>query len=496
MTSTYRLSKTRLVNAWQCGKRLWLETYRRELIEITPDMEQRFAMGHRVGAIAQAQFPDGILIGHDDDLDAAVQETLDRLAFPGPVTLFEATFRAEGVLIRADILIRNEADQVRIIEVKSSGEVKDYHVRDCAIQLWVLERCGLQVARMDVAHIRKFFTYRGNGDYSELLLFNNVFLRAYLQLPETNQLVAEARALLDGPEPDIQPGAQCTNPYPCPFIGYCREQAVGPETDMPVHWLPGGARLHARLEADGYRDIRDIPAGHLSQATAEWCRRVALSREPELKPSAADELAGLGWPRYYLDFETLAPAVPVFTHTSPFQMQAFQWSCHIEHEDGELEHHEFLPGRTRMDGEAPMRVCAEALIPALGHAGPVFMYTGYERSVLNSFLPLFFPNRQAQLRAIMDRLFDLHPITKRNYYHPDMRGSWSIKAVLPTIAPELSYADLEEVTVGTEAGEKFLEMIHPDTSVERAAVLRVALLRYCKLDTEAMVRLARFLEQR
>jgi hypothetical protein len=293
--------------------------------------------------------------------------------------------------------------------------------------------------------------------------------------------------VLDGPEPEIPMGAQCTKPFECPFIDHCK----GPQAEMPVSWLPGGRTAAAKLEAEGYRDIRDIPAGYLTNKTAEWCRAVAVVGEPDLDPAAAEELSQLGWPRYYFDFETMGPAVPKFTGTSPYKPQAFQWSCHIECEDGTLEHEEFLAA----GGEAPMRPCAESLIEALGDTGPIYMYTSYERTVINS-LACLYPDLEQPLKAITDRLYDLHPVTKRNYCHPDLHGSWSIKAVLPTVAPDLSYDELDIVNNGAMAEPVFLESISAASSAEHSIELRKALLRYCKLDTEAMVRLAHYLEGR
>jgi hypothetical protein len=480
------LSKSKLISGWQCGKRLWLEKYQPDAAIISARTQAAFATGNQVGAVAQQQFPGGVLIEHDTELSAALQETADRLAEPGPVTLFEATFKADGVLIRADVLIREREGRVQLIEVKSATAVKDYHLQDCAIQLWVLEQLGLEVARVEVGHINNQFVYPGGGDYEGLFIYADVTAEARQLQPTVPRLVAELRAVLDGPEPEIPMGAHCTTPFDCPFIEYCK----GPQAELPVAWLPGGRTLHARLERDGYRDMRDIPPGQLGD-TAEWCRAVTVAGVPDLRPGAAAALRPLGWPRYYLDFETLGPAVPVFAGTRPYSPQAFQWSCHVEHADGTLTHHEFLA-----DGStAPMRACAQSLIQALGDTGPVLMYTSYEDSVLQRLIESC-PDLEPPLQAIRARLFDLHPVTKRHYYHPDMHGSWSIKAVLPTIAADLSYADLQEVTVGTDAEVKFLEMLDPATGAERREVLREALLRYCKLDTEAMVRLARFLEGR
>jgi hypothetical protein len=262
------------------------------------------------------------------------------------------------------VLIRNEADQVRLIEVKASTSVKEYHLNDCAIQLWVLKQLGLNVVRVDLAHINNQFVYPGNEDYDGLFTFENVTADARNLQSMVPRLIAEMRDVLDGPEPEIPMGAQCTKPFECPFIDYCK----GPQAEMPVSWLPGGRTAAAKLEAEGYRDIRDIPEGYLTNQTAEWCRQVTVAGKPDLDPAAAEELSQLGWPRYYFDFETMGPAVPVFAGTRPYSALAFQWSCHIEHADGAITHKEFLA-----DGnDPPMRPCAESLIEALGGAGPIY----------------------------------------------------------------------------------------------------------------------------
>jgi len=463
---------------------LWLEKYAPEEKGFSAATERAFSIGHQVGAAAQSLFPGGILIEHDQQLSEALRETKKMLAQPGPVTLFEATVQVDGVLIRADVLIRNDEGRYRLIEVKASTSVKEYHLNDCAIQLWVLEQLGLDIERVELAHINNQFVYGGDGNYDGLFVFADVTGEARTLQSSVPRLIVEMRDVLSGPEPEIGMGQQCTKPFECPFIDHCQ----GPQAEMPVSWLPGGRTTAEKLEAAGFRDIRDIPDNYLKNEIQEWARRVTVAGEPELRPAAARELNALDWPRYYFDFETMGPAVPIFAGTSPYKAQAFQWSCHIEYEDGKVAHREFLA-----DGDgAPMRPCAEALIEALGDHGPIFMYTSYERTVINALVKLF-PDLAGPLTAITDRLFDLHPVTRNNYYHPDMQGSWSLKKVLPTMAPELSHDDLDIVSVGTDAELAFFEMLDEGTVQERREELREALLRYCKLDTLAMIRLAHYL---
>jgi len=207
----------------------------------------------------------------------------------------------------------------------------------------------------------------------------------------------------------------------------------------------------------------------------------------ELLPGARAFVEALAYPRFYLDFETVGPAIPAWAGTRPYQALPFQWSCHIERAPGAMEHAEFLD----LSGDPPMRSLAEQMITDLETSGPVLMYTSYERGVIEGLAGMF-PDLAGPLRDIIDRLVDLHPVTRINYYHPDMLGSWSIKAVLPTIAPEMDYAQLEGIQEGTGASLAYLEAIDPKTSEERKEVIRKNLLKYCKHDTEAMVKLVHF----
>ncbi len=153
-----------------------------------------------------------------------------------------------------------------------------------------------------------------------------------------------------------------------------------------------------------------------------------------------------------------------------------------------MEHAEFLD----LTGDPPMRRLAESLIRALGTEGPVLMYTPYEKRMIRE-LGERFPDLEPALTAIVDRLVDLAPVTREYYYHPEMHGSWSLKAILPTIAADMQYSKLEGIQEGMAASEGYLEAIDPATSPERKAELKEQLLRYCEFDTQAMVRLVQFL---
>ena len=398
--------------------------------------------------------------------------------------IYEATLQHEGVLIREDVLLPVDGANWRIIEVKASTKLKNEHVEDCAIQAWVHQGSGYPLKSISLAHINNQFVYEGNGNYRGLL--DEVDLTDQVRVMQTSVPVWVERAMeaVNGKVPIVPVGHQCGKPYPCPFINHCWPS----DTRYPVQGLGGGKKKLGEWVAKGYRDVRDVPSFEITSANRLLIHQVTLSEQPQLLEGARRFVEELEFPRFYLDFETVGPAIPIWKGTRPYQALPYQWSCHIERAPGTIEHREFLD----LSGEPPMRALAEALILDLESKGPVLMYTGFELGVINTLIGLY-PDLEEPLRAIIDRLVDLHPAVKKNYYHPNMLGSWSIKAVLPTIAPEMDYNHLEGIKEGMGASEAYLEAINPGTSMERKAEIEAELLKYCKHDTEAMVVLTHFL---
>ena len=477
------LSKSRLVAARQCQRRLWLEVNRPQLRIYNPETQRRFAQGHRLNDVVHRLYPDGTLIDNTVTLGDALKITATHLANTPRRPLFEATFSSRQVLVRADIL-QGVDGGFRLTEVKSSTRVKPHHLVDCAVQNWVIGAAGYPVVETILAHIDTGFRYRGDSDYAGLLRRVDVGEPVAALLPEVGGWVEaglETLAMRD--EPDIGVGPHCTRPFACPFLAHCSP----PPAEYPLSILPGGGRIVAQLQAEGIGDVRDIPAGRLQRPLHRRVHRATLTGEPFIGPELAATLQALPYPRCYLDFETIQFAVPRWADTHPYEQLPFQWSCHIESRAGELRHAEFLD----TSGELPLRACAEALLDALGGAGTIFTYSPFEKTVINR-LAARHPDLAPRLRALVERLFDLLPLVKAHYYHPAMKGAYSIKAVLPTIAPDLTYAALGEVQDGVAAQLAYEAIIADDTPAERRADLAGQLRKYCRLDTLAMVRLVRF----
>jgi hypothetical protein len=478
------LSKSRIAAFEQCPRRLWLQVHRRELADWGEGTEALFAIGNEVGEVACALHPNGVMIESEPDLAAALETTARLIAEDHPGPLFEATFMHRGVLVRVDVMERLPDGGWHVAEVKSSTAPKDYHVGDLATQVWVLQGCSIDVRSAAIRHVDNRFVLQVPGELDGLLHDADMLGKLGGIIAGRDEVVRSAQAVLAGEEPQTAPGDHCSSPHDCEFAAHCRRGEPGPPK-WPVTVLPRGAG--AAWQARGYDDLLDVPADRLSGVNAIVHAATVSGTPYHDRGGAAAEMMQWGWPRAWLDFETIAFAVPRWVGTRPYQQIPFQFSLHLEQKDGAMTHSEFLS----TDGTDPRRACAEALVEQIPAEAAIIAYHApFERGVLR-YLAGCFPDLSDELQDMAQRCADLLPVTRRHWYHRDQRGSWSIKKVLPTMA-DLNYASLE-VKDGGDAQGAYLEAIDPATDPDRRLLLREALLAYCERDTWAMVLIARSL---
>lgn len=485
------LSKSKLLAYRQCPKRLWLEVHRPKLREDSAATQASFAVGHQVGDIARRLYDPkgkGVLIDPQaDGFDAAFARTLELLQVAQPI--FEAGFRAEGALALADVRLpirRCGKLAWRMVEVKSSTSVKDYHRDDAAVQSFVARSSGVPLTKIALAHIDSDWVYPGNEDYNGLLLENDLTDEVFGRGEEVRGWIAEAQQIVAKKrEPRVATGKHCGNPYECGFLAYCQSQE--PQAEQPIKWLPGRLSngLQAHIEAHGLTELRDLPDALLNDKQ-QRVKAATLSGKPYFDQRAsAQALAAYKLPAYFLDFETIQFAVPIWKGTRPYQQIPFQFSVHRLSRTGKLDQQAFLD----ITGSDPSKAFTEALIAACGERGPIFVYNaGFETARIRE-LSERFPRMAKSLLALNERVVDLLPVARDHYYHPSQQGSWSIKAVLPALCPDLDYGDLDGVQDGGMAMDAFLEALSPQTSKMRRTEIEQQLLAYCALDTYAMVRL-------
>lgn len=485
---THTLSKSKLLAWRQCPKRLWLQIHRPELAACDEGAAARFEQGYTVEAVARSLYGDGPRLEFDDGVDAMIERTRALMA-SGEARIFEATFIHDGVMVKVDILERtNDAPpwRYRIVEVKSASRVKAVYLEDVAVQAAILDGAGSPAESVTLAHVDTSFVYPGNGDYRGLM--REVPMDAAISglRGEVPDWIRRAKEVVAGSEPQILAGDHCSYPYECPFAAHC---APAETIEFPVTILPRAGRVAAELQSEGFADLRDVPEDRLDREMHLRVREATVTGRTFVDPAAAPQLRALPYPRYYLDFETVQPALPRWAGTRPYQQLPFQWSLHVEHEDGTLLHHEFLDTA----GHDPMREAMTLLIAAAGSSGPILVYSPFEGRILRE-MGAFLPDLAPGLDDLAARLFDLLPFMQAHYYHPAQKGSWSIKAVLPTIAPDLGYDGLA-IGDGNAAQLAYAEMSAPDLAAGRREQIRRDLLAYCGRDTLGLVRLVQWMSQ-
>jgi hypothetical protein len=288
--------------------------------------------------------------------------------------------------------------------------------------------------------------------------------------------------------PPSPPGRIAATPFDCPFQSFCRSLEP-PEPKYPVRSLHHGGKLVGELIAEGITDLRKVP---IDRVRNEIQRRMVESirkRRAIIEPALPRPLAGLRYPRYYLDFETNHFVVPRWVGTRPYQQIPFQFSCHTERQTGRIDQRGFLD----ISGKSPIDGFARALLAACGNSGPIVVYNqAFEIGLIKTVAEQV-PELRPALLALIDRFVDLLPLVRNHYCQPDLGGSFSIKAVLPAVVPELRYDQLDGVQHGGDAQMAYLEAIDAATTPARRAEIERQLERYCQLDTEAMLRLVQAL---
>jgi len=477
------LTKTRFLSGLQCPKRLWLEVH--EPLPRAPLVPLPILEGRRVDALVRQLLP-GTLVVRDGALAAAIETTAQLFAAQPPERAYQAAFGAGELAAIADI-VETRAGSVTLTEVKASTGVRDEHLSDVGFQAAVMRAAGLPVDRIQVMHLDSGFVLRREGDYDGLLQATDVTPLVEARLPAIGEAASLCLETLAQPrEPAVRIGAHCKSPHPCPYLGRCTLQAGGSPA-YPVEILRRAPAVVRLLKGSGYADLRDVPLEKLKSNLHRRIHQATVTGEPFLDATAAHAVSRLPYPVAYLDFETVAPAIPERIGTRPYQMLPFQFSVHVEEGAHDVRHIEHLATGLPLDLEA----LADALAAAIPDDAPVLAYNAsFEKGVLLD-LATQVPAQGDALRDIAARLVDLLPITRRAYYHPAMKGSWSFKAVLPTVDATLDYGDLEGVQEGGGAQLAFLEMVATGTDAARRSELRQQLLTYCGRDTWGMVVLRR-----
>lgn len=505
------LTKSDLQSLRQCARKLWLEHHGPNLLQTDdPTFYRRATDGRIVGEKAREQLGADFIwpppvenkSSSADYVKTMLTGAPEKCAAEVPMVHGDLYARADALLPTGSgyILRETKASTFPLKRDKVTADApEDHHLEDVAIQVWAMEGFGLPFARAELNLLNNQWRYPGGEDYSGLFRQLDVTDHVQALKAQVPVWLATAQTVLAGKMPEVVTGKQCSEPYECPFRNQC-EKLDPPGPDHPIELLPdsAGKGLARKLrEAKGYTSILEPNPEELTGKQAALYRRIQNAHRTGtaiLEPGSDSLLKALPYPRYFFDFEGIDLPVPRWRGVRPYEQIPFQWSCHIERSPGQFEHKEFLD----LTGNDPSLPCIERMFQAIdpSDSGPILVYyKTYEKSRLEDFITRH-PEHKVVLQNFIDRLFDLHPVVKDYFYHPAMCGSYSIKSVLPVIAPDLNYDALDEVQEGTGAQVAYLyAALDTDITAERKGDLEAKLRIYCRQDTWAMVEVAYFLEK-
>lgn len=482
----YTLSKSKFCKGFQCPKILWMDEHRPELAVDTAS-ESILKTGEEVGKLARSYFDGCQDVTFDYDKMNMVQQTNAFMNAGAPV-IAEASFLADCKFCSVDLL-RRVPDGWELIEVKSSTEVHKIYEYDMAYQYYVLSECNVPVSRVYNMHINSDYVRHGDLELDKLFVLEDcteLVLDLQSEIEEAFQLISYVLAMEE--EPEFEIGMHCVDPYDCVYKNYCHRN-IPEDSVFDIHRL--AKKKKYELYHQGIVSFEDIVEQVPQLSEKQW-RQVKSVTENESPSIEVDEirkfLETITYPLYYLDFETFQQAIPMYDGVSPYMQIPFQYSLHIQCEkDGELLHKEFL-GKEGMD---PRRQLAEQLCNDIPRDVCSLAYNmSFEKTVIRNLAKLY-DDLAERLMNIHDHICDLMvPFQKQYYYCKELKGSYSIKWVLPALCggdSEFDYHALEEVHNGSEAMSAFADL--PNHSEEEIKRIRKKLLAYCRLDTLAMVKI-------
>jgi len=470
------ITKSDYIRYLQCPKQAWLNKFRPDLIsqEIKDPFDDIMDAGYEVEKYAYGLFTNGKVANGEKETSKLMKEN---------GAIFQPTIIVGDLHCRADIIsFDKKTESWDIYEVKSSTQVHKVHKYDLAFQKICFERAGHKIGKTFLVHINNEYVRQGEIDSQELFKAEDLTIEVRNLESETNERIKVlVKIMKSKEEPNIRPVKQCNNPYSCVFKHHCLK-------DVPkksIYSISGklSEKTMNHLLDNGILEIENIPQEFITESFSKHFHAIKYDVVSIEKEGIKNELEKIQYPIYFLDYETYGSAIPVFEGYKPYQNIVFQYSLHVQKSpESELEHFAFLHDKKN----DPTKELAKTLKERIGNEGTLIAWNmGFEKGC-NEGMGERAEEFREFFRDINERMYDLMDVFKKGHYiHKDFLGSASLKKVLPVVVPKLSYKELN-IQEGMTASNTWKKMIELEDEETKKAIYE-DLLKYCRLDTLAMV---------
>jgi hypothetical protein len=474
---------------------LWLKKYdKNKLPPIDDGLQAMFDEGTLFEFYANKLFPNAVKLGFDNynEYSTLTNRTVEAIKNKVEVIL-QGRLEFEGKTCIFDVLQKVGDNEFNLIEIKASTKAKTEHEYDLAFQLIVLEKSGYSVKNVLVIHSNNEYVRQGEIDIKGIT--------------SQTDITEKVKALKKITEEQINLAFEVLNSEKCPDLSPRYVNKIGV---ADVNWFADWIEIYktlkpndnpyniyelsyptaeqiGNLEDNGITNIADIPE-NLALRDKQLVQ-IKTTRENKRiidKNEIKSFIDTFQYPLYFLDYETFSSVIPQFDGCSPYKDYPFQYSLHIiESPNSELKHLEYLHN----EKTNPMPKLLEQLKKDIGNLGTVLAWNmSYEKGC-NDRMAAFYPEYAGFLKQLNERINDLMiPFSKMWLFDKDFFGSASVKKVMPVMAPELSYKDLD-VGDGLLARRTWTQTVLENKNQPNRTQIINNLSKYCTLDTFAMVRI-------
>ncbi|HXB41018.1 MAG TPA: DUF2779 domain-containing protein [Bacteroidia bacterium] len=449
-----------------------------------------FNRGHKVGILAQQLFPGGVDVSPDHVFKYAesVEKTKELIA-AGEKIIYEAAFIFDDTLVALDILVK-EDEKWFAYEVKSSLKISQAYVMDAALQYYIIKNCLPGLEDISLVNLNEKYCLEDQLDVKKLFKITSVKKDAEKNGEFIKHHIALAKNTFYKNElPSVAIGQQCFSPYACDFMGTCWKNTAANN----VFEFSGISKKQAgEWLAKGFLHINEIPDEEVSGTTQKLVRSFKDNLEIFEKENVKEFFKKISYPLAFLDMEFYTPAIPKYKGNGPFELSPFLFSCaQIDKEGGSVTEQFFF----HEENSNPEKDFMEHLIALAKNVSCILVFdTGQEVAAMNTIVK-HYPEYKKAVEEIKKKFIDLADVfTNFWYYHPQQKGSTSLKKIHQSIFTKDMYADLP-VNSGLLASYGYDDFLN-ETDIFKKQELKENLIAYCQADTRAVLELTDFLRSK
>ena len=500
-SKNYTLTKTKITSGLQCHKKLWFDFHK-------PVKKDNFVfhLGNRFGEIVRRNYGEGLDLSDNFDIRDAVDKTKKAINSDNINAIYEGAFIYLDTLVRIDVLIRRKIGW-ELLEAKSSTKLKDEHIPDVAIQSFIVKSCGVNLSSIKLIHINKEFTYKGDKNYNNLIIENEITGEVILKEKEVINYIKKLKPLADKNSscPNISMGEHCNKPYSCDYQDRC--ESLLPKSNITSYeilpYIKKDKNLIKYMKEKGTKDLQKVPAKFFKDRSdyAPDYHKIIQDAHKNNKSWTSKDLKNVfndfSFPFYFIDFETVNQGVPIIKGTQPYYPLPFQWSVHkwksIDKEIKLNDADSFID----FENQNIEREFIKRLLKSVGETGTIFAHSAStEKSVLKRLKDKDNCSDLAEkIEKLINRVADTLSLVKKHFYSPLMNGDYGIKNIImsKSIPSDISYNEKDNIGSGTDAQLAWFIYTKKNTSKKDKQKQIDLLIKYCSKDTLAMYHLLKYL---